>query len=176
MKMFYEKDADVNLIKSKKIAIFGYGSQGHAHALNLYDSGAKKVSIILREGSQSAAKAKKDGFDVVSASEAALKADVIMILTPDEGQAQLYREHLITLLDLNQAPLIPLKKAFDPFSFQRMMILQSEIHYSHVFIRNWLYRLHIRLDNIKVSTTASNKSQSNLSTDNGFHLLCFRRR
>ncbi len=94
MRVYYDRDADVNLIKEKEISIAGYGSQGHAHALNLYDSGAKKVSIILREGSHSAAKAKKDGFDVVSASEAALKADVIMILTPDEGQAQLYREHL----------------------------------------------------------------------------------
>ena len=57
MKMFYEKDADVNLIKSKKVAIFGYGSQGHAHALNLKDSGVKDIVVALREGSSSAAKA-----------------------------------------------------------------------------------------------------------------------
>ena len=56
MKMFYEKDADVNLIKSKKVAIFGYGSQGHAHALNLKDSGVKEIVVALREGSSSAAK------------------------------------------------------------------------------------------------------------------------
>ena len=62
MKMFYEKDADVNLIKSKKIAIFGYGSQGHAHALNLKDSGVKEVIVALREGSASIKKAESKGF------------------------------------------------------------------------------------------------------------------
>ena len=61
MKMFYEKDADVDLIKSKKIAIFGYGSQGHAHALNLKDSGAKEVVVALRDGSASKAKAESKG-------------------------------------------------------------------------------------------------------------------
>ena len=94
MRVYYDRDADVNLIKDKKISIAGYGSQGHAHALNLRDSGVKNVTVILREGSPSAAKAKKDGFDVVSASEAAVNADVIMILTPDEGQAELNRQHL----------------------------------------------------------------------------------
>ena len=62
MKMFYEKDADVDLIKSKKIAIFGYGSQGHAHALNLKDSGAKEVVVALRDGSASKAKAESKGL------------------------------------------------------------------------------------------------------------------
>ncbi len=61
MKMFYEKDADVDLIKNKKIAIFGYGSQGHAHALNLKDSGVKEIVVALREGSSSVAKAESKG-------------------------------------------------------------------------------------------------------------------
>ena len=94
MRVYYDRDADVNLIKDKRIAIAGYGSQGHAHALNLRDSGVKSVSIILREGSGSAVKAKNDGFNVEAASEAAKNADVIMVLTPDEGQAALYKEHL----------------------------------------------------------------------------------
>jgi ketol-acid reductoisomerase len=62
MKMFYEKDADVELIKGKKIAIFGYGSQGHAHALNLKDSGVKEIVVALREGSSSVAKAESKGL------------------------------------------------------------------------------------------------------------------
>ncbi len=66
MKMFYEKDADVNLIKEKKIAIFGYGSQGHAHALNLKDSGVKEIVVALREGSSSAAKAESKGLKVMT--------------------------------------------------------------------------------------------------------------
>ena len=68
MKMFYEKDADVNLIKSKKVAIFGYGSQGHAHALNLKDSGVKEIVVALREGSSSAVKAESKGLRVMNLS------------------------------------------------------------------------------------------------------------
>ena len=94
MRVYYDRDADVNLIKDKKIAIAGYGSQGHAHALNLRDSGVKEVTIILRDGSNSAIKAENDGFDVKIAADAAKVADVIMILTPDESQAALYKEHL----------------------------------------------------------------------------------
>ena len=82
MKMFYEKDTDVNLIKDKKIAIFGYGSQGHAHALNLKDSGVKDIVVALREGSSSAAKAESKGLKVMNLSDAAEWADVVMILTP----------------------------------------------------------------------------------------------
>ena len=94
MKMFYEKDADVNLIKSKKVAIFGYGSQGHAHAANLRDSGVKDVAIALKKGSQSIQKAKKAGFDVKEVSDGAKWADVIMMATPDELQADIYNESL----------------------------------------------------------------------------------
>jgi ketol-acid reductoisomerase len=94
MKMFYEKDTDVNLIKDKKIAIFGYGSQGHAHALNLKDSGVKEVVVALREGSSSKAKAESKGLKVMNLSDAAEWADVVMILTPDELQASIYKNHI----------------------------------------------------------------------------------
>ena len=94
MKMFYEKDADVNLIKNKKIAIFGYGSQGHAHALNLRDSGVKEVVVALREGSLSIKKAESKGLKVMSLSDAAAWADVVMVLTPDELQSTIYKNHI----------------------------------------------------------------------------------
>ena len=94
MKMFYEKDTDVNLIKEKKVAIFGYGSQGHAHALNLKDSGVKEVVVALRDGSQSKAKAESKGLKVMNLSDAAEWADVVMILTPDELQATIYKNHI----------------------------------------------------------------------------------
>jgi len=94
MKMFYEKDADVNLIKEKKVAIFGYGSQGHAHALNLKDSGVKEVVVALREGSPSRKKAESQGLKVMNLSDAAEWADVVMILTPDELQATIYKNHI----------------------------------------------------------------------------------
>ncbi len=73
MKMFYEKDTDVNLIKDKKIAIFGYGSQGHAHALNLKDSGVKDVVVALREGSSSAPKAESKGLKVMNCKQKFIK-------------------------------------------------------------------------------------------------------
>ncbi len=94
MKMYYEKDANVNLIKEKKVAIFGYGSQGHAHALNLKDSGVKEVVVALRDGSASKKKAESEGLKVMSLSDAAEWADVVMILTPDELQQQIYQNHI----------------------------------------------------------------------------------
>ncbi len=94
MKMFYEKDANVNLIKEKKVAIFGYGSQGHAHALNLRDSGVKEVVVALREGSSSIKKAESKGLKVMSLSDAAAWADVVMLLTPDELQSTIYKNHI----------------------------------------------------------------------------------
>jgi len=90
-KLYYDKDADLSLIQSKKVAIIGYGSQGHAHALNLRDSGCN-VRVGLPEGSASRAKAQKDGLAVNAPSEAAAWADVIMILTPDTKQKKLYEE------------------------------------------------------------------------------------
>ncbi len=94
MKMLYEKDAKVDLIKSKKVAIFGFGSQGHAHALNLKDSGIQEVAIALREGSPSKKKAESQGLKVMSLSDAAEWADVLMVLTPDELQSQIYKNHI----------------------------------------------------------------------------------
>ena len=94
MRVYYDRDADVNLIKSKKVAVLGYGSQGHAHALNLRDSGVKDVVVGLREGSASAKKAKGEKLKVLAPSEAASWADVVMVLTPDEGQAALYNDDL----------------------------------------------------------------------------------
>ena len=90
-KLYYDKDADLSLIQSKKVAIIGYGSQGHAHALNLRDSGCN-VRVGLPEGSASRAKAEKDGLAVNTPSEAAAWADVIMILTPDTKQKKLYED------------------------------------------------------------------------------------
>jgi ketol-acid reductoisomerase len=94
MRVYYDRDADVNLIKSKKVAIIGYGSQGHAHANNLRDSGVKELVVGLRPGSAGIAKAEAAGLRVVDPAEAAKWADVVMVLTPDEGQADLYREKL----------------------------------------------------------------------------------
>lgn len=94
MRVFYDRDADVNLIKNSKIAIVGYGSQGHAHANNLRDSGAIDVRIALRANSDSAVKAAAAGFEVVLPPDAAAWADIVMVLTPDELQAELYTDHL----------------------------------------------------------------------------------
>lgn len=94
MRVYYDRDADVNLIKTKKIAIVGYGSQGHAHANNLRDSGVNDVRVALREGSGSAKKAEAAGFTVVTPAEAAKWADVVMMLTPDELQAEIWEESL----------------------------------------------------------------------------------
>jgi len=94
MRVYYDRDADLNLIKGKKVCIVGYGSQGHAHALNLKDSGVKDVAIALRKGSATAKKAEAAGFKVMEVAEAAKWADVIMMLTPDELQGDIYRDHL----------------------------------------------------------------------------------
>src|SRR2546425_3880783 len=94
MRVYYDRDADINLIKGKKIAIIGYGSQGHAHALNLRDSGVKDVAVALRKGSASAKKAEAQKLPVREVADAAKWADVMMMLTPDELQAEIYRDHL----------------------------------------------------------------------------------
>ena len=94
MRVYYDRDADVNLIKGKKIVIVGYGSQGHAHANNLHDSGAKDVVVALRPNSGSAVKAKDAGFEVMNPADAAAWADVVMVLAPDELQGELYTDHL----------------------------------------------------------------------------------
>ena len=94
MKTYYDKDTNKDLIKNKKVAIFGYGSQGHAHALNLKDSGVKEVVVALREGSASIKKAESAGLKVMSLSDAAAWADVVMMLTPDELQSEIYKNHI----------------------------------------------------------------------------------
>ncbi len=94
MQVYYDRDADVGLIKKKKIAVVGYGSQGHAHALNLRDSGVKDVSVALREDSASIKKAEAEKLKVMTSAEAAKWADVVMVLSPDEGHAALYNDHL----------------------------------------------------------------------------------
>ena len=94
MRVYYDRDADLNLIKGKRVAIIGYGSQGHAHALNLRDSGVKDVAVALRKGSPGVNKAQGENFNVFEAAHAAKWADVIMMLTPDELQADIYRDHL----------------------------------------------------------------------------------
>ena len=94
MRVYYDRDADVNLIKNKNVAIIGYGSQGHAHASNLRDSGVDTVKIALREGSTSATKAEAAGFEVLSVTDAATWADVMMMAAPDELQANIYKDHL----------------------------------------------------------------------------------
>src|SRR5262249_30826838 len=96
-KIFYDKDADLGIIRAKKVAIVGYGSQGHAHALNLKDSGVS-VRIGLHATSKSLAKAKAAGLDVAPVSEAAAWADVVMILTPDTSQAKIYEESIAPAL------------------------------------------------------------------------------
>ena len=94
MRVYYDRDADLNLIKGKKVAVVGYGSQGHAHVLNMRDSGIKDVVVALRAGSATAKKAEGEGLKVMTVVEAAKWADVVMMLTPDELQGDIYRDEL----------------------------------------------------------------------------------
>ena len=90
MRVYYDSDADINLIKNKKITIVGYGSQGHAHAQNLRDSGVKDITIALRENSATRQKVIEAGFTVATPEEAAREADMVMVLAPDELQPKIY--------------------------------------------------------------------------------------
>ncbi len=94
MRVYYDRDCDINLIKDKNVAVVGYGSQGHAHALNMRDSGVTNVAAALREGSPSAAKAEAEGLKVMGIAEAAAWADVIMMAMPDELQAETYYKYI----------------------------------------------------------------------------------
>ena len=94
MRVYYDADCDVNLIKNKKVVVIGYGSQGHAHAANLRDSGCKNVRIALRADSPTNKKAKEAGFETMDVTEAAKWADVMMMATPDELQREIYYTHL----------------------------------------------------------------------------------
>jgi ketol-acid reductoisomerase len=94
MRVYYDRDADTNLIKGKKVAIVGYGSQGRAHALNLKDSGVKDIRVALKPGSPTAKKVETDGLKVLSVAEAAKWADLMMMATPDELQADIYKSEI----------------------------------------------------------------------------------
>ncbi len=94
MRVYYDRDCDINLIKDRKVAILGYGSQGHAHALNLRDSGVKNVVVALREGSASAKKAEAEGLTVMGIAEAAAWCDLMMFTMPDELQAETYKKYV----------------------------------------------------------------------------------
>ena len=94
MRVYYDRDADIGLIKKKKVVIVGYGSQGHAHAANLKDSGVTDVAVALRPDSASRAKAEAAGFKVMDVTDAAAWGDLIMMLTPDELQADIYRDEI----------------------------------------------------------------------------------
>ncbi len=91
LNVYYDKDCNIELIKSKKVAMIGFGSQGHAHAENLRDSGVEVV-VGLRKGGSSWAKAEAKGFEVKTVAEATKGADIVMILLPDENQAAIYAE------------------------------------------------------------------------------------
>jgi ketol-acid reductoisomerase len=94
MRVYYDRDADVNLVKGKKVLVVGYGSQGHAHAMNLRDSGVKDVRIALKPGSATIKKAEDVGFKVMSPADGAKWADIIMVLAPDELQGDIYTNDL----------------------------------------------------------------------------------
>lgn len=94
MKVYYDQDADLNLIKGKNVVIIGYGSQGRAHAMNLKDSGAKNLVIALRADSSTIKKAEADGFEVKTVAEAAAWADLMMMAAPDELQAGIWKDHV----------------------------------------------------------------------------------
>ncbi len=98
MRVFHDQDADPTLLAIKKIAVIGYGSQGHAHAQNLRDTGVGEVAVALRPGSATAAKAEAAGFRVMSNADAAAWADIVMILAPDEHQAAIYADNLAAAL------------------------------------------------------------------------------
>ena len=101
-KMFYEKDTNLGLLKGKKVAVIGYGSQGHAHALNLHESGVDVV-VGLYEGSKSWDKVKEAGLEVATVTNAVKSADVVMVLVPDEKQAKLYKEEIAPYLEEGNA-------------------------------------------------------------------------
>ena len=94
MQVYYDKDCDISIIRGKKVAVVGYGSQGHAHALNLRDSGVAEVVVALRKGSASWSKAEEAGLKVAEVAEAVTGADVVMVLAPDEHQKAIYENDI----------------------------------------------------------------------------------
>ena len=129
MNIYYDKDADLSIIQALKVTIIGYGSQGHAHANNLKESGVD-VTVGLRPGSISEAKAKKSGLTVKSIDEAVAGADVVMVLAPDEHQAKLYR--MLFYLTLNKKDvIIPLKN---------YVVVVLVLNWHKPLMTPWLYR------------------------------------
>jgi len=102
MRVYYDRDADIGLIKKKKVVIVGYGSQGHAHAANLKDSGVAEVAVALRADSTSRPKAAEAGFKVMDVAEAAAWGDLIMMLTPDE-----FRQTFIAMTSMPISARVP---------------------------------------------------------------------
>ena len=94
MRVYYQADADLALIRGKRVAVIGYGAQGHAHALNLRDSGVEQLVVALHAGARSAERAKADGFAIVKVAEAAQASDVLMVCAPDETQPELYAHEI----------------------------------------------------------------------------------
>ncbi len=126
MRVYYDRDADLALIRAKKVAIVGYGSQGHAHALNLRDSGVTDIAVALRPGSATIKKAEAAGLKVITPDEAGDWADVVMILTPDELQAKLYTEHLQGRLRQGAALALPNRNDGDDVSGEAGRQFRSE--------------------------------------------------
>ena len=110
-KMYYEKDCDLSYLDGKKIAIIGYGSQGHAHAMNLKDSGCD-VCVGLRQGSKNWANAEKAGLQVKTVEEAAQWGDIVMILINDEVQAEVYKKSIAP--NLSSASISAISRSFPP--------------------------------------------------------------
>ena len=118
--MYHEEDADLSIIQGRKVAIIGYGSQGHAHALNLRDSGVD-VRVGLKEGSASRAKAEAEGLRVVSVAEAVQEATVIMILAPDHVQRHIYTESILPNLKMAMRCFLVMDLIF-------VLVTSSQLH------------------------------------------------
>ena len=128
VKMYYEKDTNLDYLKGKKVAIIGYGSQGHAHALNLHDSGID-VIVGLYEGSKSWKVAENDGLQVATVPEAVKAADIVMMLIPDEKQAAIYKEQVAPYLEAGNA--LAFAHGFN-INFGQIVAPKDEIGRAHV--------------------------------------------
>ena len=145
MRIYYDRDADINFIKDKKIVIVGYGSQGHAHAMNLRDTGISNVVIALRENSASKPKAKNAGFEVMTPSKSAEWADIIMMLTPDELQSDIYNSEIAENIKEGTALA---------FAQEGAKVIATDINYSKI---KELEDLHSNLQTRELDAT--NKEQ-----------------
>jgi ketol-acid reductoisomerase len=105
MRVLYERDADMRLIKAKRVAVIGYGAQGHAHALNLRDAGVNRIAVALHEGARRAGAARADGFDVISVADGARADDVLVMCAPDEALPDIYAQDIAPRLRAGQTLL-----------------------------------------------------------------------